>query len=91
LRMGNLDSHREWGFAGDYVEAMWMMLQQPSPDDYVVATGIAHSVKDLVKTAFSYAGLDWQKYVVTDRELIRPAEVEHLLGDSGKARRALKW
>ncbi len=91
LRMGNLDSERDWGFAGDYVEAMWMMLQQPAPDDYVVATGVARSVRDFVKTAFNYVGLDWQKYVVTDQALIRPAEVAHLMGDSSKARRVLKW
>jgi GDPmannose 4,6-dehydratase len=91
LKMGNLTSERDWGFAGDYVEAMWLMLQQPSPDDYVVASGIAHSVKNLVETAFNYVGLDWEKHVVVDKSLIRPAEVEHLLGDSSKARRVLKW
>jgi len=91
LRMGNLDSERDWGFAGDYVQAMWMMLQQSTPDDYVVATGVAHSVRDLVAVAFDHVGLDWKKYVVVDPEFIRPAEVEHLLGDSSKAARVLKW
>jgi len=91
LRMGNLDSKRDWGFAGDYVQAMWLMLQQKHPDDYVIATGIAHSVKELVSVAFDHAGLNWKKYVVIDPEFIRPAEVEHLLGDSTKARKILKW
>lgn len=91
LRMGNLDSKRDWGFAGDYVEAMWMMLQQKQPDDFVIATGIAHSVKDLVRVAFDHVGLNWKKYVVTDPQFIRPAEVEHLLGDATKARKVLKW
>jgi GDPmannose 4,6-dehydratase len=91
LKMGNLTSERDWGFAGDYVEAMWLMLQQPTPDDYVVASGVAHSVKNLVETAFSYVGLDWEKYIAVDKSLIRPAEVEHLMGDSSKARRVLKW
>src|SRR6266536_6276479 len=81
LAMGNLDSHRDWGFAGDYVRAMWLMLQQDEPDDYVIATGISHSVRDLVEVAFAHVGLDWQKYVKTDPSLIRPAEVEHLIGD----------
>lgn len=91
LRMGNLDAKRDWGFAGDYVEAMWLMLRQDEPDDYVIATGIAHSVKDLLETAFGHAGLNWKDHVVVDPAFIRPAEVEHLLGDSTKARRALKW
>jgi len=91
LRMGNLDSKRDWGFAGDYVEAMWLMLQQKKPDDFVIATGIAHSVKELVTIAFDHAGLNWRKHVVIDPEFIRPAEVEHLLGDSSKARKILKW
>lgn len=91
LRMGNLDAKRDWGFAGDYVEAMWLMLQQPQPDDYVVATGKAHSVKELLEVAFSHAGLKWDDHVVIDPALIRPAEVEHLLGDSTKAQRELKW
>jgi len=91
LRMGNLDSKRDWGFAGDYVEAMWLMLQQNQPDDYVIATGIAHSVKDLVKLAFDHVGLNWKKYVTIDKQFIRPAEVEHLLGDCTKAKKVLKW
>ncbi len=91
LKLGNLDAQRDWGFAGDYVEAMWLMLQQDSPDDYVIATGISHSVRDLVQCAFDYVGLDWEKYVHTDKSLIRPAEVDHLLGDSTKAKTVLKW
>jgi GDPmannose 4,6-dehydratase len=91
LRMGNLNAERDWGFAGDYVDAMWRMLQQDAPDDFVVATGIAHSVRDLVRAAFAHVGLDWERYVVVDPRFIRPAEVEHLLGDSSKARRILKW
>ncbi|MDD5521218.1 MAG: GDP-mannose 4,6-dehydratase [Kiritimatiellae bacterium] len=91
LRMGNLNSKRDWGFAGDYVEAMWLMLQQKQPDDYVIATGIAHSVKELIQLAFDHVGLNWKKYVVTDPRFIRPAEVEHLLGNSTKARKVLKW
>jgi GDPmannose 4,6-dehydratase len=91
LRMGNLDSKRDWGFAGDYVQAMWMMLQQDKPDDFVVATGIAHSVRDLVTAAFERVGLNWEEHVLIDPKYLRPAEVEHLLGDSTKARKALKW
>jgi GDPmannose 4,6-dehydratase len=91
LRMGNLNAERDWGFAGDYVKAMWLMLQQDQPDDFVIASGIAHSVRTLVELAFNHAGLDWEKYVVTDPALIRPAEVDHLLGDSSKARRVLHW
>ena len=91
LPLGNLDAHRDWGFAGDYVKAMWLMLQQERPDDYVIATGISHSVRDLVDVAFSHAGLDWKKYVKLDSTLIRPAEVEHLIGDSSKARAAFGW
>ena len=91
LRMGNLDSQRDWGFAGDYVRAMWLMLQQPQPDDYVIATGTAHSVRDFIELAFARAGLDWQRYVVQDPLFIRPAEVDQLLGDSSKARRVLGW
>jgi GDPmannose 4,6-dehydratase len=91
LRLGNLDSHRDWGFAGDYVRAMWLMLQQPTPDDFVVGTGIAHSVRDFVVTAFEHAGLDWQKHVVTDPRFIRPAEVEFLLANKTKAETVLKW
>jgi GDPmannose 4,6-dehydratase len=91
LALGNLDACRDWGFAGDYVRAMWMMLQQESPDDYVVATGIAHSVHDLVEIAFGHAGLDWQKHVRVDPQFLRPAEVDHLIGDAVKARRVLGW
>jgi GDPmannose 4,6-dehydratase len=91
LSLGNLDAHRDWGFAGDYVRAMWLMLQQEQPDDFVIATGIAHSVRDLVEVAFGHAGLDWQKYVTLDPKLIRPAEVEHLIGDCTKARTQLGW
>ena len=91
LSLGNLDAHRDWGFAGDYVRAMWLMLQQERPDDFVVATGISHSVRDLVDVAFARAGLDWRKHVTLDPGLIRPAEVEHLIGDSTKARAQLGW
>src|SRR5262249_10909986 len=87
LRLGNLAARRDWGFAGDYVEAMWRMLQQPEPDDYVVATGESHSVQELVEIAFGVAGLDWRQYVREDPALLRPAEVEHLVGDAAKARR----
>ena len=91
LMLGNLDAKRDWGFAGDYVQAMWLMLQQEKPDDFVIATGISHSVRDLVEIAFRHAGLDWNKYVKLDPALIRPAEVEHLIGDSSKARQQLGW
>jgi GDPmannose 4,6-dehydratase len=91
LSLGNLDAHRDWGFAGDYVRAMWLMLQQEQPDDFVIATGIAHSVRELVEIAFGHAGLDWQKHVTLDPKLIRPAEVEHLIGDCSKARTQLGW
>jgi GDPmannose 4,6-dehydratase len=91
LPMGNLDAQRDWGFAGDYVRAMWLMLQQDQPDDYVVATGVTHSVKDLVETAFSHVGLDYQKYVKIDQRFIRPAEVDLLIGDPSKAKNALGW
>ena len=91
LRMGNLDSQRDWGFARDYVCAMWAMLQQPDPDDYLVATGIAHSVRDLCRLAFEHVGLDYEKYVVVDERLYRPAEVDHLLGNAEKARAQLGW
>jgi GDPmannose 4,6-dehydratase len=91
LSLGNLDAQRDWGFAGDYVKAMWLMLQQAHADDYVVATGISHSVRDLVEVAFGHVGLDWEKHVRLDPKLIRPAEVEHLIGDSSKARRQLGW
>jgi len=91
LSLGNLDAKRDWGFAGDYVQAMWMMLQQERPDDYVIATGISHSVRELVEVAFTHVGLDWQKHVVLDPKLIRPAEVEHLIGDCTKANTQLGW
>jgi GDPmannose 4,6-dehydratase len=91
LRLGNLDARRDWGFAGDYVEAMWMMLQADEPQDYVVATGIEHSVRDFVTLAFERVGLDWEAHVVTDPDLLRPAEVEHLLGDPSRARAELGW
>jgi GDPmannose 4,6-dehydratase len=91
LGLGNLDAHRDWGFAGDYVRAMWLMLQQDQPDDYVVAMGVAHSVKDLVMEAFGHLGLDWEEYVRTDPRFLRPAEVDHLIGNPAKARRVLGW
>jgi GDPmannose 4,6-dehydratase len=91
LKLGNLDAKRDWGFAGDYVQAMWLMLQQETPDDFVISTGISHSVRDLVEIAFHHAGLDWNKHVKLDPALIRPAEVEHLIGDSSKARQQLGW
>ena len=91
LYLGNLDAHRDWGFAGDYVRAMWSMLQQDSADDYVVSTGVSHSVRDLVRIAFSHVGLDWHDHVETDPSLLRPAEVEHLVGDSTKAQQVLDW
>src|SRR6266508_4368872 len=91
LSLGNLDAHRDWGFAGDYVGAMWLMLQRERHDDYVIATGISHSVRDLVEVAFAHVGLDWRKYVALDPKLIRPAEVEHLIGDNSKARAELGW
>src|SRR6186713_130959 len=91
LALGNLEAKRDWGFAGDYVKAMWMMLQQPKADDYVIASGISHSVQNLVQVAFEHAGLDWRKYVRTDPALLRPAEVDHLIGDASKAKRVLGW
>jgi GDPmannose 4,6-dehydratase len=91
LPMGNLDAQRDWGFAGDYVRAMWLMLQQDQPDDYVVATGSTHTVKRLVEVAFGHAGLDWEKYVKIDQRFIRPAEVDLLIGDPAKAKKALGW
>jgi len=91
LRLGKLDAKRDWGHARDYVEAMWMMLQQPTPDDYVVATGECHSVRDFVELAFQCVGLDYQQYVVIDDDLYRPAEVNILQGDASKARRELGW
>lgn len=91
LRMGNLDAKRDWGFAGDYVKAMWLMLQQPKPDDYVIATGETHSVRELVEIAFSYLDLDYHDFVVMDERFIRPAEVDLLIGNSSKAQNQLGW
>jgi GDPmannose 4,6-dehydratase len=91
LRLGNLDARRDWGFAGDYVEAMWLMLQQDTPDDYVIATGETRTVKELVQIAFDRAGLDWEKYVKIDPAFIRPAEVDLLIGDPAKAKKQLGW
>jgi GDPmannose 4,6-dehydratase len=91
LRLGNLESGRDWGFAGDYVEAMWRMLQQPQPKDYVVGTGKMHTVRDLCAAAFSHVGLDWQKYVKIDPRFVRPAEVDTLLADASRARKDLGW
>jgi GDPmannose 4,6-dehydratase len=91
LRLGNLEARRDWGFAKDYAEAMWLMLQREKPDDYVVATGENHSVREFLEEAFSYAGLDWQEYVKVDPKYFRPAEVDRLLGNPAKAREALGW
>jgi GDPmannose 4,6-dehydratase len=91
LRLGNLESERDWGFAGDYVDAMWRMLQQDEPEDYVVATGSAHSVQEFVNIAFAHAGLEPEKHVKTDPEFLRPAEVDQLVGDASKAREKLGW
>jgi GDPmannose 4,6-dehydratase len=91
LHLGNLDAQRDWGFAGDYVQAMWMMMQQEQPDDFVIATGQSHSVRELVEVAFEHAGLDWQKHVELDSRFLRPAEVDHLVGDAAKAHRVLGW
>src|SRR6187399_2273515 len=91
LSLGNLDAQRDWGFAGDYVRAMWLMLQQDKADDYVIATGIEHSVRELVEIAFEHAGLDWRTYVQTDPAFLRPAEVDHLVGSATKARQVLGW
>ncbi len=91
LYLGNLDAKRDWGFAGDYVEAMWMMLQQPEPDDYVIATGETYSVREFLDEAFGYAELDWKKYVEISEKYFRPAEVDLLIGDSSKARAKLGW
>ena len=91
LFMGNLDAKRDWGFAGDYVEAMWMMLQQDKPDDYVIATGESYSVRDVLDVAFSELGLDWKQYVEMDPRYLRPTEVDHLRGDASKAREKLGW
>ena len=91
LTLGNLEAVRDWGFAGDYVEAMWKILQHDKPDDWVIATGESHSVKEFAKIAFSHAGLDWEEYVNTDKKYERPNEVHHLLGDSTKAKKELGW
>jgi GDPmannose 4,6-dehydratase len=91
LRLGNLDARRDWGYAGDYVDAMWRMLQQPEPRDYVVGTGQTHSVRELVEAAFGHVGLDWRKHVITDPKYIRPAEVDLLQADPSKARKELGW
>jgi len=91
ISLGNLDAKRDWGFAGDYVEAMWLMLQQENPDNYVIATGETHTVEELVRTAFDYLNLDWKKHVKIDPKFIRPAEVELLIGDSTKAKKELGW
>jgi GDPmannose 4,6-dehydratase len=91
LRLGNLESRRDWGFAGDYVEAMWLMLQQPTPDDYVVGMGKTHSVRELCEVAFRTAGLDYREYVIQDEKFFRPAEVDLLVADPSKAQRVLQW
>jgi GDPmannose 4,6-dehydratase len=91
LRMGNLDARRDWGFAGDYVRAMWLMLQQDEPDDYVIATNETHSVRELVELAFAHVGLDWQEFVKVDERFIRPAEVDLLIGGPAKAKQILGW
>src|SRR5687767_14287664 len=91
LGLGNLDARRDWGFAGDYVQAMWLMLQQEKADDFVIATGVSHSVQDLVEVAFGHAGLDPGKYVKLDPKFLRPAEVDHLIGDATKAQKVLNW
>ena len=91
LKMGNLDAERDWGFAGDYVQAMWMMLQQDEARDYVIATGVTHSVRNLLEVAFGHLGLDYREFVETDSHLLRPAEIHHLRGDSSKAERELGW
>ena len=91
LTLGNLDAQRDWGFSGDYVRAMWLMLQQTQPDDYVIATGESHSVRELVELAFDHVKLDWKRYVRLDPKFLRPAEVDHLIGDASKARSGLGW
>ncbi len=92
ITLGNLEAKRDWGFAGDYVEAMWSMLQQDEPDDYVVATGVAHSIRDLLDAAFGHVGIDdWSGYVKQDPRFMRPAEVDHLVGDASKATKQLGW
>jgi GDPmannose 4,6-dehydratase len=91
LRLGNLEARRDWGYAGDYVQAMWRMLQQDEPDDYVIATGETHSVQELCEVAFGHLDLEWQKYVVCDPQFFRPAEVDLLVGDASKAHSSLDW
>jgi GDPmannose 4,6-dehydratase len=91
LHLGNRDAQRDWGFAGDYVQAMWMMLQQDQPDDYVIATGETHTVQEFVEIAFGRAGLNWEEHVKLDPKFIRPAEVDLLIGDPAKAKRELGW
>lgn len=91
LYLGNLDAKRDWGYAGDYVEAMWLMLQQPEPDDYVIATGETHTVREFLDVAFSHLGLDWQQYVKIDPKYYRPTEVDLLIGDASKAKKLLQW
>jgi GDPmannose 4,6-dehydratase len=91
LRLGNLAAKRDWGYAGDYVRAIWMMVQRDDPQDFVIATGESHSVREFVEIAFEHVGLDWRKHVKIDRKLFRPAEVTGLLGDAGKARSLLRW
>ena len=91
LILGNLDAKRDWGYAKEYVEAMWLMLQQEKPDDYVIATGETHSVREFLEEAFGHVGLDWKKYVALDERYLRPSEVDLLLGDGSKARRQLGW
>ena len=91
LFLGNLDAKRDWGFAKEYVEAMWLMLQQEQPDDFVIATGETHSVKEFCEEAFAQAGLDWQKYIDFDQRYLRPSEVDILIGDASKAKKELGW
>ncbi|MBI4640998.1 MAG: GDP-mannose 4,6-dehydratase, partial [Candidatus Tectomicrobia bacterium] len=91
LRLGNLEAKRDWGYAADYVKAMWLMLQQDEPDDYVIATGETHSVRELVELAFNYVNLHWKEYVIVDENLYRPAEIYELKGDFSKARKQLGW
>jgi GDPmannose 4,6-dehydratase len=91
LRLGNIDAKRDWGFAGDYVEAMWLMLQQERPDTYVIATGITTTVREMCRLAFAHVGLEYEKYLVVDPEFFRPAEIDVLLGNPAKARAKLGW
>ena len=91
LSLGNLDAERDWGYAGDYVRAMWSMLQAAEPSDYVVATGVAHSVRDLCRIAFAHVGMEYEDHVISDPAYLRPAEVDHLLGDASRARVELGW